>query len=153
MARAVNRSDAFGQPRGTRGRQINGHRKPTTAARELGAEGATRRTRMKRTNWLTLAGIGVATLLVAAPAQAGSKIGVVETLDRGNMQIKLSDSPAVLVVTDETEIRKDGRRATLADVQEGDEVLASYSRSGDSLEVKKLNVTSKDEYNRPSHEP
>jgi colicin import membrane protein len=100
--------------------------------------------RMTRTRWLTVVGAGIAGLLAVAPAEAragGSSTsevsGTVDAVDPTSHELTLAGSDETLTVTDETQIVKDGARAALSDVKEGDEVRASYSESGDvtSLEI------------------
>ncbi|WP_242345176.1 hypothetical protein [Anaeromyxobacter terrae] len=101
---------------------------------------------MRRRRWLTVPGLGMAGLLVALPAYANganapARAGAVKKLDRARGEIKLAGSGGTLKVTEDTQILKDGQRGTFSDVREGDEVRASYSGSGDTEAVKKLEVT------------
>jgi Cu/Ag efflux protein CusF len=141
-----------------------------------------------------VAGLGIASLLVALPAQAGSKAsdtgssgskssssmgsdssstgssgsmgapgstgsssdtgatgssaypsaggkneitGKVEKFDRSSKQLTLA-----LKVSDSTQVLKDGQQASLSDIKEGDQVRASFSGSGDTLQVSRIDIMS-----------
>jgi hypothetical protein len=43
-------------------------------------------------------------------------------------------------VTDSTRVMKDGQSASLSDIKEGDQIRASYSGSGDTLMVSRIDV-------------
>ncbi len=45
-----------------------------------------------------------------------------------------------LPVSDDTQVTKDGKRATLSDIKEGDQVRASFSGSGDQIKVNRIDV-------------
>ncbi len=64
--------------------------------------------------------------------------GKVEKFDKTSKELTLS-----LKVSDTTQVTKDGRSASLTDIKEGDQVRASFSGSGDSLEVTQIEVMSK----------
>jgi len=103
--------------------------------------------RMTRTTWLTVVGAGIAGLLSVVPAEArsgGSSTseisGTVKNVDPGKNEVTLAGSDEALTVTDDTQIVKGGHRAALSDVKEGDEVRASYSGSGDTLQVSRLEI-------------
>jgi Cu/Ag efflux protein CusF len=113
---------------------------------------------MTGTRWI-VAGLAMAGLLTSAPARAGDdsvsakSAGTVQQLDETSREITLSGSRARLMVTNGTEIRKDGRRASFSDLREGDEVRASFSGSGESRTVEKLDVMSgPDPFYHPSHD-
>jgi hypothetical protein len=100
-----------------------------------------------RTRWLTVAGAGIAGLLAVVPAKArpaapeGPALsGTVGDVDRARNEITLVESGEKLAVTAETSVVKDGAPATLAEVQEGDEVRASYSESGGAMRVSRIEV-------------
>jgi Cu/Ag efflux protein CusF len=109
---------------------------------------------MTRTTWRTVVGAGIAGLLAVVPAEARSGdsstseiSGTVKTVDSGKREVTLAGSDGALIVKDGTQILKDGHRATLSDVREGDEVRASYSNSGDTLEVSRLEVVEAPAFN------
>jgi Cu/Ag efflux protein CusF len=102
---------------------------------------------MTRTRWLTVVGAALAGLLAVVPAEArsgGSSTsavsGTVKNVDPAKNEVTVAGSHGTLTVTDETQIVKDGQRAALADVHEGDEVRASYSGAGDTLHVSRLEI-------------
>jgi Cu/Ag efflux protein CusF len=64
--------------------------------------------------------------------------GKVEKFDKANKELTLS-----LKVSDTTQVTKDGQSASLTDIKEGDQVRASFSGSGDTLEVTQIEVMSK----------
>jgi Cu/Ag efflux protein CusF len=64
--------------------------------------------------------------------------GKVEKFDRTNKELTLS-----LKVSDSTQVTKDGQTASLSDIKEGDQVRASFSGSGETLEVTQIEVMSK----------
>jgi Cu/Ag efflux protein CusF len=63
--------------------------------------------------------------------------GKVGKIDKTNKEITLS-----LKVSDSTQVTKDGQRASLTDIKEGDQVRASFSGSGESLQVTEIEVMS-----------
>jgi hypothetical protein len=69
--------------------------------------------------------------------------GRVEKFDREARTLSLADSDKKLTLTDDTEVTKDGQKVSPGQIMEGDEVRASYSGSGDTLRVDRLEVTSK----------
>jgi hypothetical protein len=107
---------------------------------------------MTRTRWLTVMGAGLAGLLAVVPAEAragrarapevrGTEVrGTVDGVDPASNELTLAGKRSALTVTDETRIVKDGRRAALSDVREGDEVRASYDASGQTQQVTRLEV-------------
>ena len=113
-----------------------------------------------------VAGLGIASLLIALPAGAqGSKespgapgttggataggtasagaageqqiTGKVEKVDQSKKELSLR-----LKVSDTTQVMKDGKTATLSDIKEGDQVRASFSGSGETLQVQRIDVMS-----------
>ena len=125
---------------------------------------------MKHFGWGTVAGLGLTALLVAAPtahartggesgqsseqstgsamqegassaaASAQELTGTVEKFDQSSKELKLTNSDKKLKVSDSTQVTKDGQKASLSDIKEGDQVRASYSGSGDTLEVITIEV-------------
>jgi hypothetical protein len=78
-------------------------------------------------------------------AQAGAQqqlSGKVEKYDRVERTLSLSDSDKKLKVTDDTQVMKDGDRVSPGQIMEGDEVRASYSGSGDSLQATRIEIGS-----------
>jgi len=63
--------------------------------------------------------------------------GKVEKLDRTKKELSLR-----LKVSDDTQVMKDGQRASLSDIKEGDQVRASFTGSGDTLQVQRIDVVS-----------
>ncbi len=107
-----------------------------------------------RTTWLTVVGAGIAGLLAMVPAEArsgGSSTseisGTVKSVDSATKEVTLAGSDGTLSVNDDTQIVKDGRPAALSDVREGDEVRASYSGSGETTQVIKLEVVEAPTFN------
>jgi hypothetical protein len=79
----------------------------------------------------------------ATSAQGGQSLqGKVESFDRTNNTLMLSGSEKTLKVDSSTKVMKQGSRATLDDIKEGDQVRASYSGSGETLQVKSLDILS-----------
>lgn len=75
-------------------------------------------------------------------ASAGSQLsGKVETYDRANRTLSLANSDKLLRVTDDTQVFKGGDRVSPGQIMEGDEVRASFTGSGDTLEVVRIDVT------------
>ena len=68
--------------------------------------------------------------------------GKVQKFDRSKNTLTLSGSAQSLKIDSSTQVMKDGSRASLDDIKEGDQVRASYSGSGDALNVKSLDITS-----------
>lgn len=109
---------------------------------------------MTRAMWRTVVGGGIAGLLAVVPAEAWpgesstpQVSGTVKEVDARSKAITLVESNGTVTVTGETEIVKDGQRASLSDVREGDEVRASYSESGGSPQVTRIDVVGGPSYN------
>ena len=74
-------------------------------------------------------------------AMSGKELtGTVEKFDQSSKELKLTNSDKKLKVSDSTQVTKDGQKASLSDIKEGDQVRASYSGSGDTLEVITIEV-------------
>jgi hypothetical protein len=77
----------------------------------------------------------------APPASVQSEVqGKVTHFDRDSNLITLSGSDKALHVDSSTEVIKNGGKMSIADIKEGDEVRASYSGTGDTLHVEKLEL-------------
>ena len=68
--------------------------------------------------------------------------GKVQNFDRSKNELMLSGSDRKLKLDSSTRVMRDGSRASIDDIKEGDQVRASYSGSGDELQVKSLEITS-----------
>ena len=68
--------------------------------------------------------------------------GRVQSFDRSNNTLTLAGSDKTLKVDSTTQVMKDGSRASIDDIEEGDDVRASYSGSGDTLTARKLDIMS-----------
>ncbi|HZZ84418.1 MAG TPA: hypothetical protein VFE30_07760 [Anaeromyxobacteraceae bacterium] len=68
--------------------------------------------------------------------------GKVQNFDRTNNTLTLSGSDKALKIDSSTQVMKNGSRASLNDIKEGDQVRASFSGSGDMLHVQRLDVMS-----------
>lgn len=68
--------------------------------------------------------------------------GKVQRFDRSKNELTLSGSDRKLKLDSTTKVMRDGARASIDDIKEGDQVRASFSGSGDTLEVKSLDITS-----------
>ncbi|WP_242345584.1 hypothetical protein [Anaeromyxobacter terrae] len=66
--------------------------------------------------------------------------GKVEKFDRDTKELTLANSDKKLKVSDSTRVMKDGQRASLSDIKEGDQVRASFSGTGDTLQVNRIDV-------------
>jgi hypothetical protein len=75
-----------------------------------------------------------------ASQQRNQVTGKVEKFDRGTRTLSLANSDKTLKLTDDTEVMKDGQKVSPGQIMEGDEVRASYSGSGDTLRVDRLEV-------------
>jgi hypothetical protein len=67
-------------------------------------------------------------------------VGRVDRIDRSTNTMSLNGK--MLKLDSSTEVTKDGARASLNDIQEGDQVRASYAGSGDTLNVQRVDVLS-----------
>lgn len=77
----------------------------------------------------------------SSTSQAGKELaGRIDHIDRSTNTLTLDGR--MLKMDSSTEVTKDGSRATLSDVKEGDQVRASFSGSGDTLNVQRLEVMS-----------
>jgi Cu/Ag efflux protein CusF len=63
--------------------------------------------------------------------------GKVEKYDKAKKELSLR-----LKVSDDTQVMKDGQRASLSDIKEGDQVRASFTGSGENLQVQRIDVVS-----------
>ncbi len=109
---------------------------------------------MRHIGWRMVAGLGVASLLaLASPAQAqgssgGSSSasakssaatqevsGKVQKYDKDAKQITLDNSSQPLKLSANTQVTKNGQPASAADIHEGDDVRASFSRDGSTVDV------------------
>jgi Cu/Ag efflux protein CusF len=66
--------------------------------------------------------------------------GTVEKFDRESKELTLQNSDKKLKVSDSTRVMKDGKSGSLSDIKEGAQVRASYSGSGDTLQVSRIDV-------------
>jgi hypothetical protein len=87
------------------------------------------------------AGTAGATSSTAGAVTGQSELtGKIETYDRQTRTLTLSNSDQKLTLGDNTQVMKNGEPAAPGDLMEGDEVRASYSGSGDSIQIQKLEV-------------
>jgi hypothetical protein len=77
----------------------------------------------------------------AAAAAENEISGTVESYDREKRTLSLSSSEKKLKLTDDTQVLKDGARVPVGQLMEGDEVRASFSGSGDEVEVAVIEIT------------
>ena len=78
-----------------------------------------------------------------AMSSTGTELaGKVEKIDRQSNELTIANSGKTLKLSADTKIRKDGQKAKISDIKEGDLVRASFSGSGDTLHVKRLDVVS-----------
>ena len=68
--------------------------------------------------------------------------GKVQQFDRSTNELTVAGSDQRLKIDSSTKVMRDGSRASIDDIKEGDQVRASYSGSGDTLQVKSLDITS-----------
>jgi hypothetical protein len=66
--------------------------------------------------------------------------GRVQNFDRTNNTLTISGTAKMLKVDSSTQVMKNGSRASLDDIKEGERVRASYSGSGDTVNVKTLDI-------------
>jgi Cu/Ag efflux protein CusF len=130
---------------------------------------------MKRIEWGTVAGLGVAGLLaLGLPARADDKTGTsgsstsgqssgstgstassdtgsshqvsgtVQKFDKDSKEMTLSNSDKKLKLNDQTKVTKKGQAASASDIHEGDQVRASFSGSGDEVDVLMIEVVPAD---------
>jgi hypothetical protein len=85
---------------------------------------------------------GSDTRTATAPSSPGGSelTGRVEKFDHTSKTFTISGT--TVKVDESTEVTKDGRKAALTDVQEGDQVRASMSGSGDAATARSIEVTS-----------
>jgi hypothetical protein len=67
--------------------------------------------------------------------------GKVEKYDRAARTLSIVDSDKQLKVTDDTQVFKGGDRVSPGQIMEGDEVRASFTGSGDTLEAVRIDVS------------
>ena len=68
--------------------------------------------------------------------------GKVQKIDLQSNELTIANSNKTLKLSKDTKIHKDGQKAKISDIKEGDLVRASFSGSGDTLHVKRLDVVS-----------
>ena len=68
--------------------------------------------------------------------------GKVEKFDKTSKELTLRTAQEAQV-SDSTQVTKDGQSASLTDIKEGDQVRASFSGSGDTLQVTQIEVMTK----------
>lgn len=73
----------------------------------------------------------------ASAAGQNEITGKVEKFDESSNELTLS-----LKVSDKTQVTKDGKTASLSDIEEGDQVRASFTGSGENLQVTRIEVMS-----------
>jgi Cu/Ag efflux protein CusF len=66
--------------------------------------------------------------------------GKVEKFDRSENTLTLSGIDTKLKVDSSTQVMKEGARATLNDIKEGDQVRASYSGTGETVNAKTIDI-------------
>jgi Cu/Ag efflux protein CusF len=66
--------------------------------------------------------------------------GTVQKFDKDSKELTLANSDKKLKVSDDTQVTKDGQKGSLSDIKEGEQVRASYSGTGDSLQVTTIEV-------------
>jgi Cu/Ag efflux protein CusF len=66
--------------------------------------------------------------------------GTVQKFDRETKELTLANSDKKLKVSESTTVMKDGQAGTLSDIKEGEQVRASFSGSGDTLQVSQIEV-------------
>jgi colicin import membrane protein len=76
----------------------------------------------------------------AATAADKEISGKVEKYDRESRTLSLSSSDTKLKITDDTQVMKDGDRISPGQIMEGDDVRASYSGTGDTVEVVRVEI-------------
>jgi Cu/Ag efflux protein CusF len=70
--------------------------------------------------------------------------GTVQKFDQDSKQLTLSSSDKTLKINDDTKVTKNGEEASASDIHEGDRVRASFSGSGDDVEVLTIEVVPAD---------
>lgn len=85
--------------------------------------------------------MGTGSSMGSSSSASGKQLhGKVQNFDRSSNTLTLSNSDKTLKVDPSTKIMKNGERATLDDIKEGDDVRASYSGSGDTLVVRTIEI-------------
>jgi Cu/Ag efflux protein CusF len=86
---------------------------------------------------------GTASATGDTSATAGQQLtGTIQKFDKDSKELTLANSDKKLKVSDDTKVMKDGQKGSLSDIKEGDQVRASYSGTGDTLQVTTLEVMS-----------
>jgi hypothetical protein len=105
-----------------------------------------------RTNvWSAFAGAGIAALVVAAPVARGSTAsedtqpktvtGTIEKIDHDKNTVTLDTYDKELKLGRETRVSKGGAKISASELQEGDEIRASYAApSTDTYDVTNIQV-------------
>ena len=75
--------------------------------------------------------------MASATSGQNEVTGKVEKFDKSKKELSLR-----LKISDSAQVMKDGKTASLSDLKPGDEVRASFSGTGDTLEVNRIDVLS-----------
>jgi hypothetical protein len=73
---------------------------------------------------------------------AKSVTGTVQKFDRDTNTLTLSGTDKKLKVSDDTKVMKDGTTGSLSDIKEGQQVRASYSGTGTTVQATRIDVIS-----------
>ncbi len=85
-------------------------------------------------------GTGTSSDTSGASAHASALQGKVQSFDRSNNTLVLAGSAKTLKIDSTTQVRRDGARASVGDIKEGDQVRASFAGAGDTLNVSTLDI-------------
>jgi hypothetical protein len=83
---------------------------------------------------------GTSSSQTSSPAATKILQGKVEKFDRTDNTLTLSGTDKKLKVDSSTQVMKQGERASFEDIQEGDQVRASYSGSGETVNAKRIDI-------------
>lgn len=121
------------------GRSQSWYQKDAQKARELGkqGEGAMRRGAAGARDELNAGGQAASAKVVGTKTVAGE----IADVSKDQVTVKRSHgAPVGLRVTAATKVTVDGRKGSIGSLQQGDEVRASYARSGGSATATKIDV-------------
>jgi Cu/Ag efflux protein CusF len=87
---------------------------------------------------------GTGTSAPSSSATTGTQelTGTVQKFDKDSNELTLSSSDRKLKVSDDTQVMKDGQIGSISDIHEGEQVRASFSGTGDTVQVQRIEVMS-----------
>ncbi len=116
-------------------------------------EGSAKGTTGQSSSYETMGSQSDQSAAVSPSSSSNELSGRVEKFDRSNSTLSLAGSDKKLKLSDDTTVMKDGQKASLSDIKEGDQVRASFSGSGVTLQATQIWITSSGAAEAPKKSP